>query len=183
MVHFAPYFVLFMPNQSTLPTVKDSMAFVTSVGGYDEMAVEIFYESLVDFLEGLTTHEAMHRELTQENSTSDYCTWYLRVLTATFLKADPTRFEPFLEDGYYDIATFCQQQIEPMGKECSMVQVLALAEAFQVKVEIEYLDGREFTPRLHGGNGLTMHTFGSDTSATTLRLLYRPGHYDILYSK
>jgi ubiquitin thioesterase protein OTUB1 len=178
MVHFAPYFVLFMPNQSTLPTVKDSMSFVTSVGGYDEMAVEIFYESLVDFLEGLTTHEAMHRELTQENSTSDYCTWYLRVLTATFLKADPTRFEPFLEDGYYDIATFCQQQIEPMGKECSMV-----AEAFQVKVEIEYLDGREFTPRVHGGNGLTMHTFGSDTSATTLRLLYRPGHYDILYSK
>jgi ubiquitin thioesterase protein OTUB1 len=147
------------------------------------MAIEIFYESLVDFLEGLSTIEAMHIELTEENSTSDYCTWYLRVLTATFLKADPCRFEPFLEDGYYDIATFCQQQIEPMGKECSMVQVLALAEAFQVRVEIEYLDGREFTPTVNGGSGLTKHSFGPDTATTTLTLLYRPGHYDILYTK
>jgi len=159
------------------------MAFVTSVGGYDEMAIEVFFESFVDFLEGLTTHESMHKELIEENSTSDYCTWYLRVLTATFLKADPARFEPFLEEGYYDIATFCTQQIEPMGKECSMVQVLALAEAFQVHVQIEYLDGRSFIPKVQGGSGLTMHSFGSQDSSTILTLLYRPGHYDILYAK
>jgi ubiquitin thioesterase protein OTUB1 len=77
----------------------------------------------VEFLEGLengsdaaTTALLLHTELTQENATSDYCTWYLRVLTATFLKADPHRFLPYLEEGYVDIATFCQQQIEPMGK-------------------------------------------------------------------
>lgn len=164
-------------------TVKDSMAFVTSVGGYEEMAVEVFYDTLVEFLESLSTLPGVHQELTQENSTSDYCTWYLRVLTATFLKADPARFQPYLEEGYYDIATFCQQQIEPMGKECSMVQVLALTEAFQVKVDIEYLDGHEFTPKSQGGSGLSKHSFGPDEATTTLTLLYRPGHYDILYPK
>lgn len=142
------------------------------------MTIEIFYDSLVEFLESLptSTAEAMHTELTQENATSDYCTWYLRVLTATFLKADPTRFIPYLEDGYMDIASFCQTQIEPMGKDVTMVQVLALAEAFGVNVTVEYLDGREFT-----GDKITWHVFGPDSSKTKLTLLYRPGHYDILY--
>lgn len=166
-------------------TVKDSNQFVTSVGGYEEMAIEIFYDSIVEFLERLANLDtnAMHNELTQENSTSDYCTWYLRVLTATFLKADPNRFMPYLDEEYFDIATFCQQQIEPMGKECSMVQVLALAEAFQVQVEIEYLDGHSFTPTTEGGKGLTKHSFGPSEAKTTLTFLYRPGHYDILYAK
>jgi ubiquitin thioesterase protein OTUB1 len=160
--------------------VKKSSKQVTSVGGYEEMAIEIFHDTIVEFLESLSgglTKEGLHQELTQDNATSDYCTWYLRVLTATYLKSDPMRFIPYLEDGYTDIATFCQTQIEPMGKECSMVQVLALAEAFQVLVKIEYLDGHEFTDQL------TKHVFGPESSATQLALLYRPGHYDILYPK
>jgi ubiquitin thioesterase protein OTUB1 len=65
-----------------------------------------------------------------------------------------------------------------MGKECGMVQVLALAESLAVKVNIEYMDGREL-----GGGKLTTHEFGPETSRTVLTLLYRPGHYDILYMK
>ena len=30
------------------------------------------------------------------------------------------------------MAQFCQQHVEPMGKECEQIQVLALAEAFGV---------------------------------------------------
>lgn len=148
------------------------------------MAIEIFYDSFVEFLEGLAESDekkhAMHKELTEENSTSDYCTWYLRVLSATFFKADPERFLPYLEGGYVDIYSYCQQEIEPMGKECTMVQVLALAEVFQVRVDIEYLDGHEFPS---DNFALAKHSFGPETAATTLSLLYRPGHYDILYPK
>ena len=145
------------------------------------MAIEIFYESLVEFLESIQNNtikdvDALQKELNEENATSDYCTWYLRVLTATYLKADPNRFLPYLEE-YMDIAAFCQAQIEPMGKECTMVQVLALAECFGVLCTIEYLDGHEFK------DALTKHTFGPEDSATKLTLLYRPGHYDILYPK
>jgi ubiquitin thioesterase protein OTUB1 len=168
-------------NETSSFVVKESNSQVTNIGGYDEMAIDIFYDAIVEFLEGLLsksmTVDALHNELTQENATSDYCTWYLRVLTATYLKSDPTRFLPYLEDGYMDIATFCQMQIEPMGKECTMVQVLALAEAFQVRVKIEYLDGREFQDKL------SCHEFGPEASPTQLTLLYRPGHYDILYAK
>ena len=64
------------------------------------------------------------------------------------------------------------------GKECQMVQAWGLAEAFGVQVKIEYLDGHKLV------NGkLSQHTVGPEQSALSLALLYRPGHYDILYVK
>jgi ubiquitin thioesterase protein OTUB1 len=116
--------------------------------------------------------------MNEETATSDYCTWYLRVVTAMHLKQDPDRFLPFIDQPGFDIPQFCQREVEPMGKECQHVQVLALAEAFGVLVKIEYLDGHNLV------NGtLVQHTFGPDTAATHLTLLYRPGHYDIVYQK
>jgi ubiquitin thioesterase protein OTUB1 len=139
-------------------------------------------KTLVDLLERLTTGvtdaAAFHKEMNEESATSDYCTWYLRVVTATHLKQDPDRFLPFIDQPSLDIQQFCQREVEPMGKECQHVQDLALAEALGVHVKIEYLDGHGLV------NGkLAQHTFGPDTAVTHLALLYRPGHYDILTPK
>ena len=86
--------------------VEKSSEKAVKEGGYDETAIEIFHESLVDLIvsivDGTTTAEKVHTELLEENSTSDYCTWFMRVLTATQLKSDPGRFLPYLEDGYVD---------------------------------------------------------------------------------
>jgi ubiquitin thioesterase protein OTUB1 len=57
-----------------------------------------------------------------------------------------------------------------------MVTALALAEAIGVQVKIEYLDGHALV------NGkVAHHTVGPESAALHLTLLYRPGHYDILY--
>jgi ubiquitin thioesterase protein OTUB1 len=157
--------------------------------GYDRSAIEMFHEELVDlfvYMAGTETQSAsldgLHKLLTEENATSEYCTWYLRVVTAAYLKADADRFVHFLDGDYFDIGTFCSREVEPMNKECGMVQVLALAEAMGVDVTIEYLDGREF----HKNGGLARHEFGprsmgQEDAGTSITLLYRPGHYDILY--
>lgn len=151
-------------------------------GGYDETAIEVFHESLVGLIaaivDGTTTQEKVQTELLEENSTSDYCTWFMRVLTATHLKSDPNRFIPYLEDCYVDIHAFCQKQVEPMAVECTMVSVLALAEVFDVQIKIEYLDGHDIR-----NDKLQQHQFGPEKAETSLTLLYRPGHYDILYPK
>lgn len=151
-------------------------------GGYDETAIEIFHESLVELIaaivDGTATQAKVHTELLEENSTSDYCTWFMRVLTATHLKSDPNRFLPYLEDGYVDIHAFCQKQVEPMAVECTMVSVLALAEVFNVQVKIEYLDGHDIS-----NDKVRQHQFGPEKAETSLTFLYRPGHYDILYPK
>ena len=137
-------------------------------------AILAFHEELLELLQNISTEENVHSTLNEENATSDYATWYMRVLTAAHLKAESDRFVSFLEE-YPDIPSFCSKEVEPMGKECSMVQVLALAEALEVNVVIEYLDGRDF------GDKLTQHQFGPEDSKTKVTLLYRPGHYDILY--
>ena len=123
-----------------------------------------------------TIKNNLYNTLTEENGSSEYCTWYLRVLTAAYLKSDPCRFQSYMEDEYTDINTFCAREVEPMGRECGMLQVIALAESVGVHVKIEYLDGRPFDNK-----GLTLHQFGNMDSKTKITLLYRPGHYDILY--
>mmetsp|Transcript_6144 Transcript_6144/g.7956 ORF Transcript_6144/g.7956 Transcript_6144/m.7956 type:complete len:270 (-) Transcript_6144:260-1069(-) len=154
--------------------------------GYDEITLEIFYDSLVDLFERVLTGKldfaAFHSEMNQETATSDYCTWYMRVITATHLKLDPIRFEPFIEQPGLDVQQFCQREVEPMGKECEMLQALALAEAFGIAVQIEYLDGHELPKE---ATQLSHHIVGQEKSKAKLflTLLYRPGHYDILYVK
>lgn len=167
--------------------------------GYEESTIEMFYEELVELMgfidktDTTTLQEsfnALHEKLNEENSTSDYCTWYLRVLTAAQMKSDPDRFLPFLlaEDstGVLDIPTFCSREVEPMNRECSMVQVAALAECFGVCVKIEYMDGRIVKEKEEGNclvRKVACHEFGGEEGGEkmSVSLLYRPGHYDILY--
>jgi ubiquitin thioesterase protein OTUB1 len=172
-------------GQRLLTFIKDeSMKLATTQGGYEELALEIFYDVMVEFLEkvvkGTMTPEQLHTELTEEGGVSEYCTWYLRALTATWCKANADKFLPYLDEGYVDVAQFCASQIEPVGSEATMVAIVAFAECFGVSVSIEYLDGHPFDPT----QGLTKYILGDDeTSKLRLTLLYRPGHYDILYPK
>jgi ubiquitin thioesterase protein OTUB1 len=103
---------------------KDSWNKVLAAG-YDEITMEAFYETIVELMEKIVSSSSssdngssfLHVELNQENSTSDYCTWYLRVVTAMHLKSDPDRFLPFLEqqnNNMMDMQQFCQREVEPM---------------------------------------------------------------------
>jgi ubiquitin thioesterase protein OTUB1 len=200
--------------------VSDSLLWVCKFG-YDEITVDMFYEELVDLLEFIESHvkdattsdsssakerlqqasSQLHSKLNEENATSDYCTWFMRVMTAAQMKSNPDRYLPFLfaDDnamsgslgvgGMIDIPTFCSREVEPMNKECGMVQVAALAECFGVRVAIEYMDGRVVYDKKEDGSvekRVATHVFGESEEggsdeASTLTLLYRPGHYDILY--
>jgi ubiquitin thioesterase protein OTUB1 len=108
-------------------------------------------------------------------------------MVAAQMKSNPDRYLPYiLVENYNDVHSFCSREVEPMGKECGMVQVSALAECFGVRVVIEYMDGRMGL----GGERLVHHVFGGEVDddsdvnkeeRTSITLLYRPGHYDILY--
>ena len=177
--------------------------------GYDEMTIDMFHEELVDLFDSIETavssnsdstadikakqqQQELHTKLNEENSTSDYCTWYLRVLTSAQMKSNPDRYLPFLLADYdlhncMDVPTYCSREVEPMGKECGMVTVAALAECLDVKVVIEYMDGR-LVKKSNGEDVVVNHVFGQvdddeeeKDDRICLILLYRPGHYDILY--
>lgn len=187
-------------------TVNESLHWVCQFG-YEEYTIDMFHEELVDlftFIEKASPsdydimQQQLHTRLNEQNATSDYCTWFMRVMTAAQMKSNPNRYLPYvMSEDYNDITMFCSREVEPMGKECGMVQVSALAECLGVRVIIEYMDGR-MGP---GTSSLVHHVFGGEVDEdvcgnemngnarikngteerTSITLLYRPGHYDILY--
>ncbi|XP_010725438.1 ubiquitin thioesterase OTUB1-like [Meleagris gallopavo] len=66
-----------------------------------------------------------------------------------------------------------RQEVEPMCKESDHIHIIALARALQVPVLVEYMDRGE-------GGATNPHVF-PEGSQPRVCLLYRPGHYDILY--
>ncbi|OCK83800.1 cysteine proteinase [Lepidopterella palustris CBS 459.81] len=109
---------------------------------------------------------------------------YFKLLTSAWIQTHPNDFAPFLDLGQ-DIRQYCSTQIEPSVCEIDHVGMSALAEVLVKQagfaLEVLYLDrsaGEEInTYRFDpvSNDGLPLH------NPPTLRLLYRPGHYDILY--
>lgn len=74
-----------------------------------------------------------------------------------------------------------------MGEESDHVHITALSDALGVPIRVVYLDRSSCDT---GGVSVNHHDFlpvAADNNAKTtspfITLLYRPGHYDILYSK
>ena len=151
--------------------------------GYEEFTFEYFYDLLVSLLNELfTLNSTTLLEKFQADGESDYYTWYMRLLTSLSLKNNADNYLPFiLDSGCNDIDSFCRKEVEPMGRECEQMQIIAIAEYFRITIDIEYLDGQLFDE----SNGLSVvkcrHETIDELSSPNVTLLYRPGHYDILY--
>ena len=109
-----------------------------------------------------------------EQSLSDYIIVYLRLLTSARLLENAVFFENFIEDGL-TVPEFCHREVEPMAKESDHIHVIALSEFLGVCIRVVYMDRGE-------GGTVNHHDFPEDGGPPHVTLLYRPGHYDILYS-
>ena len=92
-------------------------------------------------------------------------------------------FLPFIMGSYDDCMTvdgFVSRYVEPMGEEADHIQIQALTDALKVAVKVVYLDRS-------GGDGdsADVYSFIPESlppgTEPKVVLLYRPGHYDILY--
>lgn len=103
---------------------------------------------------------------------SNYFVVYFRLLTSAHLKANAAFFENFI-DGYQSVQDFCSYEVEPIGKESDHIHIIALTGFLNIAIEIVYLN--------HTDDGLSKHCFPEDSNPQ-FTLLYRPGHYDVLYT-
>nr|ACO10355.1 Ubiquitin thioesterase otubain-like [Caligus rogercresseyi] len=158
-------------KQVIIPS-KEIMA---SLGFPSDTILEDFYDN---FMEALDKCENMNqKELTEmfnDQGVSDYIVVFLRLLTSMQLQKDADFYMNFMED-HLSVSEFCKAEVETMYKESDHIHVIALTAATGVNVRILYLDrgsNKEASP----------HDFpeGSDPK---VHLLYRPGHYDVLYPK
>lgn len=107
---------------------------------------------------------------------SDSIVYHFKMVTSAFMQLRAEDYEPFLE---MSVAEYRVARIDPTNQEIDQIglQVLtdAVINAAGFALEVLYLDrsmGEEVTPHqfVHPSNG-----------KPTIRLLYRPGHYDIIY--
>jgi len=111
---------------------------------------------------------------------SDYFVAYLRLFTSAYLQMNSEFFENFIEGGK-TVKEFCSSEVEPMTRESDNIHIIALAKAAAVPLRVIYMDRSQ-------PSTLTTHNFAasdeenSDHFAPMITMLYRPGHYDLLYA-
>lgn len=164
--------------------------------GYADFTFEDFFALFLEQLENVVQGEdapISHDELVErsrDQSVSDYVVMFFRFVTSGEIRKRSEFFEPFilgLTNATVD--QFCKSSVEPMGEESDHVHIIALSDALGVPVRVVYLDRsscdtgavsvnhHDFIPSAlsKGGSGSEINPY--------ITLLYRPGHYDILYPK
>lgn len=163
-----------------LETVKETLGRAP----FELMAYEDFYDDLVFHLTKScwqsTDELAMY--WSDNPHSSHALVVVLRLLVSAHLRMHAEEYVPFLVDANFEespmdqMADFCQKHVECMGVESDQIHIIALANCLGCKVTIAYLDGTE--------GPLSLLDFASDKQnppSFSVHLLYRPGHYDLLY--
>ncbi|CAL5183347.1 unnamed protein product [Lathyrus oleraceus] len=167
--------------------------------GYAELTFEdfftLFLEQLEDVIQGKET-SISHEELvlrSRDQSVSDYVVMFFRFVTSAAIQNRSEFFEPFIMGlTNTTVEQFCKSAVEPMGEESDHVHITALSDALGVPIRVVYLDRSSCDT---GGVSVNHHDFipsaddlpsssgSSEKKNPFITLLYRPGHYDILYPK
>jgi ubiquitin thioesterase protein OTUB1 len=108
-----------------------------------------------------------------DSGLSDYIVVFLRLIVSSYLQMNSEFFLSFI-DTYSTMKEFCSHEVEPMYRESDHIHIIALTNAINVPVSILYLDRTD-------QEKATPHNFPED-SQPNIYILYRPGHYDIIYN-
>lgn len=112
-------------------------------------------------------------DIFQNQGSSDFVVVWLRFLTVLQLQRDPDFYGNFIEN-HANVTDFCRNEVEPMFRESDHIHIIAVASLLNMKIRVEYMD--------RGGSPTVFsHDFPENEADPEIFMLYRPGHYDILY--
>ncbi|KAK7104627.1 ubiquitin thioesterase OTUB1-like [Littorina saxatilis] len=143
--------------------------------GYSQFTIEDFHDTFMDVV-GQVEKKVSVDELQNvfnDQGISDYFVVYLRLIVSGHLQKESDFYSSFIEGGR-TAKEFCSQEVEPMGKESDHIHIIALATALGTCVLVEYMD--------RSGEICNQLVFPEEGARPAVHLLYRPGHYDIVYS-
>ncbi|KAL7135226.1 hypothetical protein ABFS83_11G079100 [Erythranthe nasuta] len=169
--------------------------------GYAEFTFEDFFALFLEQLETvLSGPEASisHEELVErsrDQSVSDYVVMFFRFITSGEIRNRSDFYEPFIQGlTNTSVEQFCKSSVEPMGEESDHVHITAISDALGVAIRIVYLDRscddkgsvtvnhHDFSPVARDPTNANINiNNNSQPIKPFINLLYRPGHYDILY--
>ncbi|KAI8073161.1 peptidase C65 Otubain-domain-containing protein [Gongronella butleri] len=149
--------------------------------GFQSLAYEDFYDvTLGHFMQlpSVVHDRDMLLCWFQSEEISNAIVMHLRFVASAFLRVHANDYEPFLVAEMISMDEFCAMHVEAFGRESDHLQIIALSKVLEIPMQVVYLDGSQ-------DDKAAVHEFWPDednkTTRTPLRLLYRPGHYDIMY--
>ena len=146
--------------------------------GYEPVIFEDFSESFWSFVTGnLSTQEAWECD----EYTSNMALMLLRLLTSAEIRSNPDDYAAFIELGAVDenLEKWCERCVDAVGVDADQVQLIALAKTIQIEIVVANLGSGMDSEDLQ----VTEFDFKQNKDDLVVCLLYRPGHYDILYKK
>jgi ubiquitin thioesterase protein OTUB1 len=164
---------------ATIPLLNDA-----NEGGQQSYVYQDIYEEHIEKQMKAVANGEYDKDMLlaifQSDEISNYIVLYLRFITAAYLKLHREEYEPFL--GFeFGMDKFCETSVMVMDQEADHIHVIALTKALKVPVEIAYMSGSDAMEQVN------FHEFYPDEEVAKglkpLVLLYRPGHYDILYRR
>lgn len=147
--------------------------------GLPSVTIEDFFDVFLEVLMHIkdkqieTSEQLLERFCNQ--TVSDYIVVYFRLITSGYLQRNEETFANFLV-GTSSVVDFCKTEVEPMYRESDHIHVVAITSALKVKIRIIYMDRAD--------GSVNAHDFPEHQDRPTecrIHLLYRPGHYDVLY--
>lgn len=163
--------------------------FIENVGGIDAWMLEDMVTETFELLQELAAVMSSGQDCLSllevkwnDVATSQYIIYHLRCLAASWLRGNSGEFQPYLP---VDIDSYVQGTIMPVDQEidaiCIKLLVDVLLKPANMVLEIAYLDRSE-------GSEVNVHRMPEEANGQSpaalgpiIYLLYRPGHYDILY--
>lgn len=144
--------------------------------GYPTFTVEDFHDQFMEVVDAVGTGIPVSEliEIFRNEAHSNYLVVYLRLVTSCHLQQNSEFFVHFV-DGNRSVEDFCKGEVEPMDRESDHIHIIAMANALDLSIRVAYVDRGN-------SDDITYHDF-PEGSEPELHLLYRPGHYDILYPR
>ena len=151
--------------------------------GYSSAAVEDFYNDIVNQVQ-LIEQGDMTMEMLRDNfnslTLSNAVIFFFRLVCSCYIQQHPEHFAAFVGIDSQEpvvvaqeLRNYCLREVEPLEREVEQVQIIALASALQIGVRVVHLD--------RTGGPLNHHDFPCEVTPQ-VHMLYRPGHYDLLYA-
>ncbi|OAP54472.1 hypothetical protein AYL99_11573 [Fonsecaea erecta] len=155
-----------------------------SVGIDYELITDMFectwqlFDALKSAVERGDTNEAVLLSVFNDADVSNSIVYHFKMMTSSFMQLQPDRYEAFLE---MSVHQYCATKIDPANQEIDHAGLQALTDAViapaYIALEVAYLDRSS-------GDEVPSYSFVNDAKGwPTIRLIYRPGHYDIIYKE
>ncbi|CAO3594024.1 unnamed protein product [Absidia cylindrospora] len=166
--------------ETALAHLKDTPKLLEK-SGFQKLAFEDFYDVTLEQFEKIPSYASdpdLFLANFQSEEISNAIVMHLRFVTSAYLRVHADDYEPFLVTEMISIDEFCAMHVEAFGRESDHLQIIALTKALDTPVQVIYLDGS-------GDAEAAVHEFWPNEDEKgqrePLQLIYRPGHYDILY--